>query len=326
MDNWQFDDALAGLDKAREVADALKATEATLPDAGLLPLIQPDFEAARDSDALDDVLAKANLLKDQATSLFEPLKTLEDASPEGWSRPAAINSAINQTRFEDAQAAVAPALQVVTDVVAADAALPGVGLLGSYKGRYERAGSVEELETLAEAAAADRAAAEKVGAALSVLREEAQGWTIPAFVTSSLGSGRIEEATLLVEDARGVVTAARAADAALPDAGLSDDIRPRFEVLASAEELTALRKEAETVQAQAQTVGSALESLDTIVPDWKRPALITTPIERSRLRDRGGGRRGSAALDRQRQRGRRQAAGDGCARTRPAAVRVGPDP
>ena len=279
MDNWQFEDALRDLDKAYEVADALKEAEATLPQAGLLPLIQPDFEAARSVKDLDAVRDKAIQLRDSATSIIEPLGRLSEASPEGWSLPAVITNAIDQTRFEDAQAAVEPALQVVTDVAAADAALPGVGLLGTYKTRYERAGTVDELQTLAEEAAADRAAAEKVGAALAVLEQDAEGWAIPAFVTSSLGSGRIEEATPVVEDARAVVTAARAADTALPDAGLSDDIRPRFEALTSAEELTALRKDAETLQAQAQTVGGALASLDTIVPDWERPALITTPID-----------------------------------------------
>jgi hypothetical protein len=279
MDDWDFQDAIAGLEKAYQVAQALKDAEATLKQAGILPLIQPDFEAARNEKELVAVLDKATRLKEQAADLIEPLGQLAEAAPEGWSLPAAITNAIDDIRFPDALAAVAPALQIVTDVSAADAALPKVGLADAYQARYERAASLEDLEALAKEAAADRDAAEKVGAALDVLEQEAQGWSIPSIISSPLSDGRIADATAVVEDARAVVTAARAADAALPDAGLSEDIRPRFEAITSAAELTALRKDAERIQAEAETVGGALASLQQIVPDWKWPALITTPIE-----------------------------------------------
>jgi hypothetical protein len=279
MDDWEFQDAMAGLEKAYRVAQALKDAGATIPQAGLLPLIQPDFETAPNAKALDAVLAKATLLKDQATELKDPLVQLAAAAPEGWGLPAAITNAIDDIRFEDALAAIAPALQVVTDVAAADAALPTVGLADAYRSRYEGAATLEALEALAKEAAENRDAAEKVGAALDVLEQEAHGWSIPSIISSPLSDGRIADVTAVVEDARAVVTAARAADAALPDAGLSEDIRPLFEAITSAEDLKSLRKDAERIQAQAETVGGALASLQQIVPTWELPALITTPIE-----------------------------------------------
>ena len=279
MDNWLFDDAMSNLDKAYEVLDALKAADELLPDAGLIPFVQPGFESARNAKALDDVLAETQLLLESANEVFEPLSQLQAASPEGWGLPGAIRNAITQQRFEDILAAVAPALQVVTDVSAADEALPTAGLVETYRSRYESAATAEALTELAGAAAADRAAAEKVGAALDVLNAEAGDWQIPAVVTTPIGSGQIEAATAIVEDARAVVSAARAADAALPDADLSADIRPRFEAVTSAEQMAALRADAEVIQAQAEVVGGALASLSTLVPDWQIPAVVTTPIE-----------------------------------------------
>jgi hypothetical protein len=82
----------------------------------------------------------------------------------------------------------------------------------------------------------------------------------------------------IVEDARAVVSAARAADAALPDANLGADIRPRFEAVQTSEEMAALRAEAELKRAQADAVGGALDALSSRVPDWQIPAVITTPI------------------------------------------------
>ena len=279
MDNWLFDDAMSDLDKAYEVLDALKAADELLPDAGLIPFVQPGFESARNAKALDDVLAQTELLLDSANEVFEPLSQLQAASPEGWGLPDAVRNAITEQRFEEVLAAAAPALQVVTDVSAAAAALPTAGLLETYRARYENAPTAEALADLAEAAAADRAAAEKVGAALDVLLEEAGDWRIPAVVTTPIGSGQIEAATVIVEDARAVVSAARAADAALPDALLSEDLQPRFEAVTSAEQMVELRAAAELIQSQAEVVGGALTSLSTLVPDWQIPTVVTTPID-----------------------------------------------
>ncbi len=279
MDNWLFDDAMSDLDKAYEVLDALKAADELLPDAGLIPFVQPGFESARNAKDLDDVLAETQLLLKSANEVFEPLSQLQAASPEGWGLPGAVRNAITGQRFGDILAAVTPALQVVTDVSAADAALPTAGLLDAYRVRYENAADADALTELATAAAADRAAAEKVGAALGVLASEAGDWQIPAVVTTPVGSGQIESAIPIVEDARAVVSAARAADGALPEAALSEDVRPRFEAVTSAEQMAELRADAEVLLSQAETVGGALSSLKTLVPDWQIPAVITTPID-----------------------------------------------
>ena len=143
MDNWLFDDAMSDLDKAYEVLDALKAADELLPDAGLIPFVQPGFESARNAKALDDVLAQTELLLDSANEVFEPLSQLQAASPEGWGLPDAVRNAITEQRFEEILAAAAPALQVVTDVSAAAAALPTAGLLETYRARYENAADAQ---------------------------------------------------------------------------------------------------------------------------------------------------------------------------------------
>lgn len=288
MDNWLFEDAMRDLDKAYEVLEALEQADALLPAAGLVPIIQPDFEAARNVKALDDVLAKAQVLLQQTKEVIEPLGQLQQASPEGWGLPQAVLDAVAQQRFDDILTAIEPALSIVTDVSAADAALPLAGLLESYRGRYERAATADALSELADAAAADRAAAETVGAALDVLVDEVgQDWQIPAAVLTPIRSGQIEAAATIVGDARAVVAAARAADAALdpallaaglPAAGLSEDLRPRFEAVGDGKQMADLRVEAERTQAQAEIVGGALDSLRTIVPDWQQPAVVMNPI------------------------------------------------
>jgi hypothetical protein len=279
MDNWLFEDAMRDLDKAYEVLGALNEANALLPDAGLIPFVQPAFESARNAKALDEVLAQTQILLESATEVFEPLSKLQAASPDGWGLPAAIRDAITEQRFEDILDAVPPALDVVSGVIAADAALPTAGLLEAYRVRYETAATAEALAKLAAEAADERADAERTGAALAILLKEAGDWRIPDAVTASIGNGRIADAMIIVEDARAVVSAARAADLTLPTASLGADIRPRFEAVVSAAEMAALRTEAEAVRAQAEAVGGALASLSTRVPDWQIPAVVTTPIE-----------------------------------------------
>ena len=279
MDNWAFADAMRDLDKAYEVLGALTEANALLPDAGLLAFVQPAFEAARNANELDDVLTTTETLRQSATQVFEPLSELQAASPEGWGLPSAVRDAITEQRFDDIMTAIAPALQVVQEVSAADAALPTAGLLEKYRVRYESTTTATKLEELAALAAEDRADAERTGIALGILLSEAGDWTIPDAVTAPIDAGQITTAMAIVEDARAVVSAARAADVALPDANLGADIRPRFEAVQTSAEMAALRTEAELKREQADAVGGALDSLEQRVPDWQIPAVVTKPIE-----------------------------------------------
>lgn len=279
MDNWLFDDAMRDLDKAYEVLAALNEANALLPDAGLIPFVQPAFEGARNASALDDVLTQTRILLESATEVFEPLSELQAATPEGWGLPAAVREAITDQRFDDIIAAIPPALRVVQEVSAADAALPTAGLLDKYRVRYQSTTTATKLEELAELAADDRADAERTSIALGILLNEAGDWLIPDAVTAPIDAGQITTAMAIVEDARVVVSAARAADVALPDARLAADIRPRFEAVTSGAEMAALRVESEARRAQAEAVGGALDSLSTLVPDWVIPAVVMTPIE-----------------------------------------------
>jgi hypothetical protein len=290
MDNWLFEDAMRDLDKAYEVLGALNEANALLPDAGLIPFVQPAFEGARNNQALDDVLTQTQILLESANDVFEPLSQLQAASPEGWGLPAAVRNAITEQRFEDIMSAIPPAIAVVTEVSAAHEALPNAGLLERYRTRYESAATATMLEELAGQAAEERADAVRTGAALAVLQEEAEtlDWRIPDAVTAPINAGQVAEAMAIVEDARAVVVAASAADAALaspslravglPETNLGADIRPRFEAVLTGAEMAALRTEAEAKRAQAEAVGGAIESLSSRVPDWRLPAVVTTPI------------------------------------------------
>ena len=279
MDNWLFEDAMRNLEKAYEVLGALKEANALLPDAGLIPFVQPAFEGARNANALDDVLEQTEILLESATEVFEPLSALQAASPEGWGLPAAVREAITDQRFDDIMSAIPSALRVVEEVSAADEALPTAGLRDKYRVRYESTTTASKLEELAELAADERADAERTSIALGILLDEAGDWLIPEAVTAPIDAGQISAALAIVEDARAVVTAAREADVALPDARVAADIRPRFEAVETSAEMAALRAETQAKRDQAVAVGSALDSLTARVPDWVVPAVVTTPIE-----------------------------------------------
>ncbi len=100
----------------------------------------------------------------------------------------------------------------------------------------------------------------------------------PAAVTDPVEAGQISAGRAIIEDARAVVAAARAADIALPQAQLSTDIRPRFEAVTSAAQMATLRAQAETRSAEAQAVGNALNLLSDRVPDWHIPDVVTKPV------------------------------------------------
>jgi len=278
MDNWLFDDAMRNLDKAYEVLEALKEANALLPDAGLIPFVQPAFEGARNANALDDVLSQTEILLESATEVFEPLSELQAASPEGWGLPAAVRQAITDQRFDDIMSAIPPALRVVQEVSAADEALPTAGLREKYQVRYESTTTTSKLEELASLAADERDMAERTSIALGVLLDEAGDWIIPEAVMAPIEAGQLADAMAIVEDARAVVTAAREADVALPDARVAADVRPAFEAVLTGAEMAALRAETQAKRNQAAAVGSALDALRSRVPDWVIPAVVTSPI------------------------------------------------
>ena len=278
MDNWLFDDAMRNLDQAYEVLDALNEANALLPNAGLIPFVQPAFESARNPQALQDVLQQTRVLLESANEVTGPLGELQAAAPDGWSLPAAINDAIIEQRFEDILTAIPPARRVVQEVSAANEALPTAGLLDKYRARYESTATASRLEELADLAAEDRSDAERTNVALEQLLNEVGEWRIPDAVTAPIESGQIDAARAIVEDARAVVSAARAADEALPEAELGSDLRPRFEAVLTSADMAALRAEAEVKRGQALSVGSALSSLSSRVPGWRIPEVVTTPI------------------------------------------------
>ncbi len=179
MDDWSFQAATEALDKSYEVLDALNEADRLLPTAGLVPLIQRPFESAANVSEIEAVRTDALDLLERASELVEPLGQLQQVVPSGWDFfPATIDSAIDERRFEDAMAAITPAIEIAKQITAADAALPSAGIVESFGARYRAAATQNELEALVGDAAAIRREAEATGRALGQLRDEVGEWQI----------------------------------------------------------------------------------------------------------------------------------------------------
>lgn len=280
MDEWRFDDAMDALDQAEAVLEDLTSADALLPEAGLVPFIQPGFEAASSAAELDAVREQAGSLLASAELIIPPLTQLREATPESWSIPTAIRDAITDQRFDDALAAITPALKVAQEVRAADAALPEAGLLDRYQARFEAMSSTEQLTEFATEVEQMRRQAEETGIALTALEGAVGDWVIPEAVTEPVNQGQIAAALAIVQDARGVVAAAQEADIALPEADVSTLIRPQFEAIQTAAEMAALRAEAQKTAAVAGQIGQDLATLRAVLPSgWTVPDVVMAPVK-----------------------------------------------
>ncbi len=180
MDDWDFQAATEALDKSYEVLQALKEADRLLPTAGLVPLIQRPFESAANVKEIEAVRTDALDLLARASELVEPLGQLQQVVPSGWDFfPATIDSAIDQRRFEDAMAAITPAIEIAREITAANEALPSAGIVESFGALYRAAATQSDLEDLVGQAAAIRREAEATGRALGQLRAEVGEWQIP---------------------------------------------------------------------------------------------------------------------------------------------------
>jgi hypothetical protein len=279
MDSWRFEDATSALDKASETLAALRKADELLPSTSLIPVIQPMFEAATSEAELDEVSQRTLDMLEGAEAVFGPLGDLQAALPVGWAMPAAVDQAIADQRFDDIMDAITPAIEAAQEVTAADAALPGAGLLEKYQVRYEQTATANKLSELADDVAKDRTDAERAGLVLGLLENEVGDWRIPSAITGAIAQGQIRTATTVIDDAREVVKSAKAADLALPVAELRAEIQPRFEAVETAADMAALRVEAEGRRVEAEALGNALSTLNTRVPDWKIPAVVNDPVE-----------------------------------------------
>jgi hypothetical protein len=280
MDDWFFPEANQYLDQAEAILSAMTSADQLLPSAAMLTIIQDDFEAASSTADLEAVLRTASSLLDEAQEIVGPLNELDALSPTSWTRPPdAVRRAITDQRFDDVLRAIVPALAIVRDAVAADAALPQARLLDDLQTRYETGATVSELAKLAEEIATTRRQAEATSIEFATLQGLVGEWLIPAAVTDPIEAGQLESALVISQDARGVIVAARAADTSLPEAGIAASIRPSFEAVGTGAEMAALRADAEKLSGQAVAVGDALLSLRGTIGDWKWPAIVRDPID-----------------------------------------------
>ena len=286
MDDWNFVRAMARIEQSTVVYEKLIEADRLLPEAGLLPIVQPQFEAAGDEDELNAVTDFAQDLFDGAMELFEPLGALTDALPAGWTIPAAVMNALQEQRFDDVGPAISPAIAAARYISDGNEFLPQAGLLEKYQDRFENTTTAAQLDELTADARVDWRNAELASRALDLLQNEVGDWTIPEAVTRPLEQGQLETGLLIVEDARAVVVAARQADLALAQAadldleaiGLRKETKPLFEGVTTGAEMAALREQVEARRADAVAVGEALGALNTLVPDWQIPAVIADPV------------------------------------------------
>jgi len=286
MDDWNFERAMARVEQSTRVYNALTEADRLLPEAALLPIVQPQFEAAKDEEELDAVTDWAESLLEGARAVVGPLGDLSNALPPGWTMPAAVTSALADQRFDDIMPAITPAIVAAQEISDANEFLPQAGLLTKYQARFENTATAAKLEELAEDARSDRFDAERASYALALLENEVGDWAIPDAVTLPLEQGQLETGLSIVEDARAVVEAARAADLALARAadldlgavGLRVETQPLFESVTTGAEMAALREQVEARKNDAVAVGEALGALNTMVPDWQIPAVISDPV------------------------------------------------
>jgi len=286
MDDWNFVRAMAFIEQSTRVYEDLVEADRLLPEAELLPIVQPQFEAAGNEEELDAVTAWARSLLEGATQVVGPLGDLSDALPPGWIMPAAVTTALAEQRFDDVRPAIAPAIAVAQYISEGNEFLPQAGLLDKYKARFEKTTTAAALDELTADARVDSRNAELASRALDLLQNEVGDWAIPEAVTRPLEQGQLETGLLIVEDARAVVVAARDADDALAKAadldleaiGLREEIKPLFEGVTTGAEMAALREQVEARRADAVAVGEALGTLNELVPDWQIPAVIADPV------------------------------------------------
>lgn len=286
MDDWEFQAAIQRIEQSNRVFDALAEADRLLPEADLLPIVQPLFESAKDEQELDEVTDWTERLLEGARTVVGPLGDLSDSLPPGWSFPAAVNSALADQRFDDVMPAITPAIAAAQYISEANEFLPQAGMLDKYKVRFENTATAAALEQLTEEARSDSFNASRAAFALDLLQNEVGDWTIPEAVTRPLVQGQLEIGLRIVEDARAVVVAARDADLALARAadldlvetGLREEVQPLFEGVTTGAEMAVLREEIEARRDDAVAVGEALGALNTIVPDWEVPAILAEPV------------------------------------------------
>jgi hypothetical protein len=150
MDDWNFERAIARIEQSNAVFDALAEADRLLPEADLMPIVQPLFEAAENEQELDEVTEWTATLLEGARELVGPLGDLSDALPPGWSFPAAVNSALADQRFCDVLPAITPAIDAALALARADAEAPEFGILETFRTPYEEAATVEALQRLAD--------------------------------------------------------------------------------------------------------------------------------------------------------------------------------
>ncbi len=262
-------------------------------ERGLVPARQSDPGYTGDVAGLD--LDFAQNLIDQFGADVDPVlleqrsatraryhQFLIDAAPLG--APLSVRKAMDDWFFDEANAALDKSYEVLDALRDADALLPTAGLLGFIQPAFEGASDDDALEAVLKQTLSLRDSASGVGAPLSQLQVASpEGWSLPMAISEAIKGQRFDEIMAAIGPSLQVVQDVSAANEAMPQAGLLEKYKDRYESTATVTGLQELADEVTDVRAQAQRTATALQDLQTSVGEWQIPDAVTKPLENGQI-------------------------------------------
>jgi hypothetical protein len=236
IDENRFDDVMAAISPAREIARDISAADAALPAAGLVELFAPRYRESATQTNLEDLAAEAAQVRREAEATGGALGLLRTEVGE-WQIPSAVTEPIEAGQITAGRAIIADARAVVAAARDADIALPDARLSTDLRPKFEAVTTADGMASLRTEAVTRSTEAELVGSALKLLRERVRDWQIPAVVTDPVEERDFAAAALTAKAAGRWVDAAWNADQAWPDFQALDRAREGFENAQSLEEL-----------------------------------------------------------------------------------------
>lgn len=249
-----------------------------MDERGLVPAGVTDLDLAQKLLADYGVADDAALLQQRSEARAAYHALLDRAAP--LAAPAVVRTAMDEWRFDDAQAALAIASEVLDALSTSDTLLPEAGLVRILQPRFEGAATVEELAAVKDEAASLLQQADAVVGPLTELRgiTDGWGWTVPAIVDQAITAGDFDAAGTALAPALAVARDLAAAETALPDSPIHGPFQARFEAARDVTTLESLAGSVASIRKDAETTGVELDALRSESGEWKLPAAVTTPL------------------------------------------------
>lgn len=260
-------------------------------ERGLIPASKSDPAFAANRDELDfaqnllDALGATVdpvLLADRSAARAAYHDFLDDAAPLG--APLAVREAMDNWEFRRATLALEKSDEVLAALREADEKLPTAGLIPFVQPAFENARTEAALDDVLSDTENLLESATQVFEPLSDLQlASPPGWSLPTAINQAITAQQFDEILDAVTPAKRVVEALIAADGFLPQAGVLETYRQRYESTASLDALEELAEEAISVRADADRTSVALADLESSVGEWQIPAAVTDPISNGQI-------------------------------------------